>query len=135
VVQVNQTFTGRTGVTITIQQATKWLPATQFWANTGGWHRMAGLRVIVDDRQAKAAGMKLDDWPPPGDPVPLIFTLVTPDFHHSAFCYGLYENSDAAGRAQDLAAFGGDVAFSFDEPTGVGEGWIVCGTLSTEDAF
>ncbi|MCL2653559.1 MAG: hypothetical protein FWD63_07225, partial [Propionibacteriaceae bacterium] len=64
VVQVNQTFTGRAGVTITIQEATKWLPPTQYWSKSHSWARIAGLRVIVDDRQAKAAGTKLDDWPP-----------------------------------------------------------------------
>jgi len=135
VVQVNQTFVGQTGMTITVQEATKWVPAPQFWAQRFGWVRVAGLRVIVDDRPAKAAGTTLEDWPPPEDPTLSIFMLFAPDDLKLAHCYGLFLDSDPAGQARDLSAFGGDVAFSFDEDAGVGEGWIICGTPPYVDSF
>jgi len=135
VVQVNQTFTGRTGMTITIQEATTWLPAPQFWSGWLGWVRVVGLRVVVDDRQAKANGTKLENWPPANDPVSHIFKVITADYRHSTSCYGLYLDKDPAGEASDLAAIGGDVAFSFDEATGIGEGWIICGTIPPQDSL
>ena len=134
-VQVNQTFVGRAGMTVTVQEATKWVPAPQFWAQRFGWVRVVGVRVVVDTRPAKAAGTTLDNWPSPYDPVLSIFGVVTLTNLKLAHCYGLYHDSDPASQARDLSAFGGDVAFSYDEDTDIGEGWIICGTTPDIDSL
>lgn len=131
VVQVNQTFSGATGLVYTVQEVTTvWLDAEQFrWVGAGS-KRAVGVRLSVDDRAVKADGTKLDDWPPPGDMPPVFLTTL--DGAHYAYCYHLNAGGQA-DTAHNLSLLGGDVAYSFDEEAGLGEGWVVCDTSPADD--
>jgi len=128
---VNQTFGGPTGLVYTVQEVnTVWLDADQFEPVGAAWTRMVGVRLAADDRKAKADGTKLYSWPPVGN-IPPVF-LTTSDGAHYANCYTLDAWGGQAAAERNLSAIGGDLAYSFDEETGLGEGWVVCGTSSAD---
>jgi len=128
VVQVNQTYTTPSGLSFTVQQAnTTWLGATPSWAYwPNGLIRVVGLRVSVDERQAKAVGTTFPRLPAQLFPI----VLSTLDNRHPADCFTISSNESFV-----LDALGGDVAFVMDDTAGVGEGWIMCGTMGAQDQY
>jgi len=132
-VKINQTFSGVTGLTITLQEATTtWLPADQFGSIAATMVRVVGLRVVIDDHLAKERGITLWAWPPDAHGVPI--DIRAHDDTNTGMCVAISEETDAAAQARDLAAIGGDVAFAFDEVTNSGEGWLLCGTNEVDDS-
>ena len=90
------------------------------------------MRVTVDTTSATSRGVTLDNWPLPG--VSSGFWLISLDQRHHADCDTLTYDITDADQKKALAALDGDQVFQYDQPSGRGDGWIVCGILPDDVA-